>query len=96
MSRTEQNHISTIIEEQNLNQHILVNVDQRNLIGIEIKECFLDEKKDTWYALAILDKNKASLIYEKEIENCYKTIDENYNAAKRSSKPFDMLCYIFF
>ena len=95
MSRFEQDHISTIIEEQNLNQQILVNVDQRNLIGIEIKECFLDEKKDTWYALAILDKKKASLIYEKEIESCYKTIDENYNAAKKAKKTFDKLGYIF-
>ena len=95
ISRIEQNHISTIVEEQNLNQQILVNVDQRNLIGIEIKESFLDEKKDTWYVLAILDKHKASLIYEKEIENGYKTIIESYNAAKNTSKPFDKLGYIF-
>ena len=95
MNRTEQEHVSTLIQEQNLNQQILVTIDQRNLIGIEILETFFDEKKEIWYALAVLDKKKTSDIYSNEIKLCYQTIKDYFNASKESDLTFDKLSYIY-
>ena len=95
MTETEQNHITDFISEQNLDSQIMVNVDQRNLLGVEIKESFLDETNNIWYSLAVLDKEKACQIYQKEIQNCYKSIDENFQASKKTKNTFDKLGYIY-
>ena len=95
MSKIEEDSISTIISEQKLNQQITVNIDQRNLIGIEIVETFFDDNKEQWYALAVLDKQKAEKIYSKEIESSYKKINQNYNEAKIKTNNFDKLRYLY-
>lgn len=95
MTKIEEENISSLISEQNLNQQITVNIDQRNLIGIEIVETFFDENKDQWYALAVLDKQKAKKIYSTEIESSYKKIIQNYNEAKNKTNNFDKLRYLY-
>lgn len=95
MTRIEQEHVSSLVEEQNLNQQILVNVDQRNLVAVEIAETFYDENKGDWYALAVLDKKKAAKIYLKEIQTCYKTIDDYCIAIEKSDNDFDKLGYTY-
>lgn len=95
MTQIEEDSITSLISEQNLNQQIIVNIDQRNLIGIEIAETFYDDNKDQWYALAVLDKQKAEKIYSKEIESSYKKINQNYNEAKIKTNNFDKLRYLY-
>lgn len=95
MTKSEQEQVSNIIEEQNFNQQILVNVDQRNLIGIEIVERYFDKKNEQWYSLAVLDKKKAAQIYSKEIEACYKKISENYSVSRRTVDTFSRLGYLY-
>ena len=95
MTQKEEDNISSLISEQNLNQQITVNIDQRNLIGIEILETFFDDNKEQWYALAVLDKQKAEKIYSKEIEASYKNINQNYNESKNKTNNFDKLRYLY-
>ena len=95
MTQIEEDNISSLISEQNLNQQITVSIDQRNLIGIEIAETFYDDNKDQWYALAVLDKQKAEKIYSKEIEASYKNINQNYNESKNKTNNFDKLRYLY-
>ena len=95
MTQIEEDNISSLISEQNLNQQITVSIDQRNLIGIEIIETFFDDNKEQWYALAVLDKQKAEKNYSKEIESSYKNINQNYNEAKIKTNNFDKLCYLY-
>ena len=95
MTKREEDNISSLISEQNLNQQITVNIDQRNLIGIEIVETFFDDNKEQWYALAVLDKQKAEKIYSKQIEASYKNINQNYNESKIKTNNFDKLSYLY-
>lgn len=95
MTKIEEDSISTLISEQNLNQQITVNIDQRNLIGIEIVETFFDDNKEQWFALAVLDKQKAEKIYSKEIEASYKNINQNFNESKNKTNNFDKLRYLY-
>ncbi len=46
-----------------------------NLIGIEIKESFHDEKHNTWYVLAIMDKAKVTANYQSMINRNQKHIE---------------------
>ena len=95
MTQKEEDNISSLISEQNLNQQITVNIDQRNLIGIEILETFFDDNKEQWYALAVLDKQKAEKIYSKEIEASYQNINQNNNESKNKTNNFDKLRYLY-
>ena len=95
MTQIEENNISSLISEQNLNQQITVSIDQRNLIGLEIVETFFDDNKEQWYALAVLNKQKAEKIYSKQIEASYKNINQNYNESKIKTNNFDKLSYLY-
>ena len=95
ITQKEEDNISSLISEQNLNQQIIVNIDQRNLIGIEIIETFFDDNKEQWYALAVLDKQKTEKIYSKEIETSYKNINQNYKESKIKTNDFDKLHYLY-
>lgn len=48
---------------QTFSQDIKRFVDTDNLIGVEIKEFWFDNENSIWYAIAILDKTKATDIY---------------------------------
>ena len=43
---------------------ILKNVNVENLIGVEVKEFWFDESTYDWYAIAVLDKKQAKLLYK--------------------------------
>lgn len=53
---------------ENLQQKITSQIEAENLIGIEIAEYFYNKPEKKWYAVAILDREKASAVYQKYIE----------------------------
>lgn len=53
---------------ENLQQKITSQIEAENLIGIEIAEYFYNKPEKKWYAVAILDREKASTVYQKYIE----------------------------
>ncbi|MCR4743248.1 MAG: LPP20 family lipoprotein [Treponema sp.] len=58
-----------------IDQTILRQVDAENLIALEIAETYQDEKQvNKWYALAVMNKAKATEIYTDLIEANYSTI----------------------
>ena len=52
----------------NLQQNITSQIEAENLIGIEIAEYFYNSPEKKWYAVAILNKEKTSVIYENLIK----------------------------
>ncbi|MCR5290453.1 MAG: LPP20 family lipoprotein [Treponema sp.] len=46
-----------------LDQEVVKKVNQDDVIAIDIKESFHDEKRGTWYVLALMDRAKASSLY---------------------------------
>ena len=44
-------------------QQVLRYVNADDLIGIEVKEFWNDEKNSTWYAIAVMEKSKAAALY---------------------------------
>lgn len=44
-------------------QQVLRYVNADDLIGIEVKEFWNDEKNSTWYAIAVMEKSKAASLY---------------------------------
>lgn len=53
---------------ENLQQKITSQIEAENLIGIEIAEYFYNKPEKKWYAVAILDREKASAVYQEYIE----------------------------
>lgn len=53
---------------ENLQQNITSQIEAENLIGIEIAEYFYNKPEKKWYAVAILDREKASAVYQEYIE----------------------------
>lgn len=53
---------------ENLQQKITSQIEAENLIGIEIAEYFYNKPEKKWYAVAILDREKASAVYQGYIE----------------------------
>lgn len=49
--------------DSSISQSTKSKVKQDNLIGIEVKESYLDEKHNTWYVLAVMDKAKVTDMY---------------------------------
>lgn len=53
---------------QSFSQEVKQVVDVDNLIGAETKAFWLDSANSTWYAIAVLDKNRAGDIYSEMIK----------------------------
>lgn len=53
---------------ENLQQNITSQIEAENLIGIEIAEYFYNKPEKKWYAVAILEREKASAVYQEYIE----------------------------
>lgn len=81
MSRTEAKDLSESSISSTLNEQITIEVDQEDLIGIEIAKSYYDEPHSTWYALAILDKEKTAALYSSLIEKNTKSINSYLNKA---------------
>ncbi len=62
-SRQEGDSFTGATVDSSLNRVILSEIDQEDLIGIELAEAFFDEKHDTWYALALMNKEKTADLY---------------------------------
>lgn len=63
------------VTSTSIDQTILRQVDAENLIALEIAETYQDEKQaNKWYALAVMNKAKATEIYTDLIEANYSTI----------------------
>ena len=55
--------VATVTSSSDLNQKIQQTVQQENLIGIKIAETWFDSVRNTWYALAVLNRSEAAQIY---------------------------------
>jgi len=77
---------STWSEKSDIAQAVKVSVAMDTLIGAEIKDVWKGPD-GTWYAAAVMDKAKTSMIYSELIEQNSKTISTltNLNAAERQS-----------
>lgn len=67
----------------NLHQNITTIIDSENLIGIEIAEYFYNSSEKKWYAIAILHREKTSLIY---LDMIQKNDEAVRNALRESEK----------
>ena len=66
--------VATVVSSSDLNQKIQQTVRQDNLIGIKIAETWLDSGRNTWYALAVLNRAEAAQIYTTMIDKNNATI----------------------
>ena len=66
---------ATNTNDSTISQSTKSKINQENLLGIEVKESYLDEKHNTWYVLAIMDKAKVTDIYNNMISRNAKEID---------------------
>lgn len=74
-------------ENSSINQDILRTVDAENLICVEIKEYWTDEKPEQnkeqkWYCIAVIERKKAIEIYNSIIEKNIKEINKLLNVDK--------------
>ncbi len=79
--------VSTSYVSASLDQKVVRQVNHENLIGVDIRESWFDEKNATWYVLAVMDKDKAFDIYKSIIEQNYDTISlaDSYTKSQKSS-----------
>lgn len=94
-SRMEQAKADGIVAKttnvQTFSQDVKRVVDVDNLIGAETKDFWLDTANSTWYAIAVLDKSKASDIYSEMIKKnsiALSTLKKNSEKELRSLEGF--------
>ena len=68
MVQAKENGLVANSNTQVFSQEVKRKVDLDSLIGVETKEFWLDEANSTWYAIAVLDKAKATDIYTEMIK----------------------------
>ena len=86
----------TTEEWKKINLEIIKRVNQKDIFGIEIKEYWLDEKRNVWYVVAVIDKAHASEIYKGVIEKNNEEINvAQNNAAEKKSMLEKYLYYKF-
>ena len=68
MVQAKENGLVANTNNQVFSQEVKRKVDIDSLIGVETKEFWLDEVNSTWYAIAVLDKAKATGIYTEMIK----------------------------
>ena len=95
MTHTELEVLSQTFQKSTLNQQILIEVDQKDLIGIEIAESFQDEEHDLWYSLALLDKEKTCTLYEELTKKNNSTIETLLNFTGKMDDSFHKLAYLY-
>lgn len=85
-----------VFKSDSLNQQILINIDQKNLIGIEIARTWFDEIHEEWYALSVLDKEKTADLYSSFVEDNVKAMNVLLKNASAISVPsIQKLAYIY-
>ena len=68
----------SVDKAKSINQKVLVETSIKDLIGVEIKERW-KSKNGSFYALAVLNKQKAIVIYSEKLEHCASLIDAALN-----------------
>jgi len=95
MKHTESEVLSETFRESTLNQQILVEMDQKDLLGIEIVETYYDEVHKEWYALALLDKDKTSDLYASLVKDNNDAIRQYLAFAKTLPDSLTKLAYLY-
>ncbi|MGP1519886.1 MAG: LPP20 family lipoprotein [Treponema sp.] len=72
---------------KSINQHVSVSTSIKDLIGVEIKERW-KSKDGVFYALAVLNKQKAITIYSEKLDYCISLIDEALNIPSNEKGTF--------
>ena len=70
-------------------QNIKRSVDVDCLIGVEVKEFWLEQSTSTWYAIAVLDKSKALQIYSDMISKNAAAIDTVLSSSSKGQLTLD-------
>lgn len=68
----------SVDKTKSINQHVLVSTSIKDLVGVEIKERW-KSKDGTFYALAVLNRQKAIHIYSEKATLCVSAIVESLN-----------------
>ncbi|MGP1439411.1 MAG: LPP20 family lipoprotein [Treponema sp.] len=80
---------------KSINQHVSVLTSMKDLIGVEIKERW-KSKDGVFYALAVLNKQKAITIYSEKLDYCISLIDEALNIPSNEKGTFqEYTRYVF-
>lgn len=95
MKHTESEVLSETMRTSELNQQILVEIDQKDLIGIEIAKTYYDSVRDEWYAIAILDKQKVSDLYASLVKSNNDAIKEYLSYANTLPDSIIKLAYLY-
>ena len=74
---------------QVFSQEVKRKVDVDSLVGVETKEYWLDETNNTWYAIAVLDKAKATELYSEMIKKNASAVETVINNGKKDLYSFD-------
>lgn len=74
---------------QVFSQEVKRKVDVDSLIGVETKEFWLDEANNTWYAIAVLDKAKATELYSDMIKKNAAAIETVIKNGEKDVYSFD-------
>jgi len=86
---------SSVDKAKSINQKILVETSIKDLIGVEIKERW-KSKEGSFYALAVLNRQKAIRIYSEKIEHCISLIDNVLNIQSDKKGTFqEYSSYVF-
>ena len=80
-------HAKGIDKTKSINQHLSLTTSIKDLVGVEIKERW-KSKDGTFYALAVLNRQKAINIYSEKLEQCASLINNALNIQNNEKGTF--------
>ena len=87
-----QNGTVAVAQNRDFNQNIQNKVNVENLVGVEIEGYWLDKENNTWYSIAVLDKQKATSIYISMIEKNSNVVNDLVLSTKKDFYSMQSLC----
>lgn len=94
-SSVQSDAVSEIVQKSSLNQQVLIEVAQKDLIGIEIPETFFDERRNEWYALAVLNKRTTADLYASILQKHDEAIQMQLARAERLADSMEKLACLY-
>ena len=88
LTQAKENGLVANTNTQVFSQEVKRKVDVDSLIGVEVKEFWFDDK-DTWYAIAVLDKSKATELYSDMIKKNSAAIETVIKNGEKDLYSFD-------
>ncbi|EID86052.1 hypothetical protein MSI_00080 [Treponema sp. JC4] len=88
LTQAKENGLVANTNTQVFSQEVKRKVDVDSLIGVEVKEFWFDDK-DTWYAIAVLDKSKATELYSDMIKKNAAAIETVIKNGEKDLYSFD-------